>query len=375
MSQPPCETVRIDLGRSTYTALVGQGLLATGLASPGAAGLGALAGLRAIVVADAGVPVEPVGLVLSALREQGLSVITIEVAADEKLKTLGTVERIVRAMGDARFERGDLLVALGGGIVGDLAGFAAAVYRRGIRWIQCPTTLLSMVDASVGGKTGVNAVGAFHQPSLVLADVDVLGSLPDRELRCGLAECIKHAILGPGWQAADLMTWLDGSLPRILARDPNILTEMVARNVRVKARVVAADEREEVPGIREQLNLGHTFGHALEALSVPAPERTGGGRLHHGEAVALGLIGASVCAGEFGLGQTAAAIRGIVARAGLPTAAAIPESAKVLAAMRHDKKARGGRLRLVLPTAGGGVVVRDDVPDAVVLRAIDALRV
>jgi 3-dehydroquinate synthetase len=376
------QTLRLLL-RQPYDIVVGPGVYAGGFRGASAAPLGTLRDRRVIVVADAGVPVAPVNVVLDELRSLGASVITIEASAEEHRKSLQEAERVLRAMSDARLERGDVLVALGGGIVGDLAGFAAAIYRRGIRWVQCPTTLLSMVDASVGGKTAVNLpdggelrkneIGAFHQPSLVLADISVLSSLSDRQFRCGLAECVKHGLLSGGWSMPDLLDWTERSLPAILARDPAALTSLVARNVTVKGAVVRADERETANGVREQLNLGHTFGHALEGLGVMAPQGIGGGPLHHGEAVALGLIAAAASAREFGLSDCVERVRGAVASCGLPTHVNLPAGDRILAAMRHDKKSRDGRLRLVLPSGPGRVVVRNDVPDEAVLGGIEAI--
>jgi 3-dehydroquinate synthetase len=380
----PTQTVRLLL-QQPYDVVIGAGVLGSGLRGPSATGaLGPLRGRRAIVVIDAGVPVAPVNVLLDELRGQGAAVLTVEVPAEERRKSLAELERVLRAMSDARLERGDLLVALGGGIVGDLAGFAAAVYRRGIRWVQCPTTLLSMVDASVGGKTGVNLldggelrkneIGAFHQPALVLADVQVLSSLSDRQLRCGMAECIKHGMLAGSWSMPDLLDWTEGAIPAVLSRDPAALTNLVARNVALKGAVVRADERETASGVREQLNLGHTFGHALEGLGVMAPRAIGGGPLHHGEAVALGVIAACACAAELGLCDLSGRARDAAERCGLPTRVNVPAGERVLEAMRHDKKSRDRALRLVLPTGPGRVAVRCDVPDAAVLAGIAAIR-
>ena len=254
--------------------------------------------------------------------------------------------------------RGSPLVALGGGVAGDVAGFAAATYLRGVPFVQCPTSLLAMVDASVGGKVGVNLpqgknlVGAFHQPVAVAIDPLALGTLPERELRCGLAECIKHGLLGePG-----LLDWLEERMGRIRELDSETLVELVRRNVEVKAGVVMRDERE--AGERASLNLGHTFGHALETC-------LGYGEVLHGEAVALGLIAAAAVSRRLGLcdERFVERLRELVAAAGLAVSRPLPGDGALASAMRRDKKVSGGRVRLVLPKGGGGVELRDDVSE------------
>jgi 3-dehydroquinate synthase len=279
----------------------------------------------------------------------------------ERHKQLSTVARIYDALVRADADRASTLVTFGGGVIGDMAGFAAATYLRGMPFVQCPTTLLAMVDSSVGGKTGFNVaegknlIGAFHQPVLVVIDPDVLRSLPDRELRCGLAECVKHAVIRDG----SLLDWIGDHADAIRAHDPASLAELIRRNVEIKARVVMADERES--GERAHLNFGHTFAHAIEATA-------GYGEIQHGEAVALGMLAATRTAVELGLcdAKLLERLTAVLADLGLATDVRLADEAALEQAMRHDKKVIGDRLRLILPDRSGGVVIRDDVPgDAV----------
>jgi 3-dehydroquinate synthase len=304
------------------------------------------------------------------------------IPATEHNKQLTQVAHIVERMSAAKLERTDLLVALGGGITGDLAGFAAAIYRRGIGFIQCPTTLLSMVDASVGGKTGANLVveqslkknmvGAFHQPSAVLVDLAALDSLPDRELCAGLAECLKHGMIGSQVGEPELWEWTRTVVAAARLRDENVLKQLIGRNIRLKASVVVADERETAPddvGGRALLNLGHTFGHVIETLpGVRAGSSVG---LLHGEAVGLGLLAATAAAEvQFPtLGPDLSQVREAVSAAGLPTAiSGIPDNAVLEELMLHDKKSAGGQLRVIFPLKGG----RARVVSSPAVRAIGA---
>jgi 3-dehydroquinate synthase len=254
-------------------------------------------------------------------------------------------------------------------MLGDTVGFAAATYLRGVPFVNCPTTLLAMVDASVGGKTGVNVpqgknlVGAFHQPSVVVADPDVLRTLPDRELRCGLAECVKHAVI----RDASLLDFIEANAEGLVAREPSLLVELVRRNVEIKAAVVVEDERER--GVRAHLNFGHTFGHALEVTS-------GYGALLHGEAVALGMCAAARAASTMGLCEAAVGerIEGALVALGLEVRAEIATDDALAAAMKLDKKVQDARVRFVLPTRLGSVEVRDDVPERAITEAWSAIR-
>lgn len=344
-------------------------------------------GSRAMLVIDHNLPADTVAAAVNSLRSAGCTVCQHTVEAFEDRKTLRTFGGLLRAAAEAGLERNDPWVALGGGIVGDIAGFAAASYQRGAPVIQCPTTLLAMVDASVGGKTGVNLsipaargddlllknyAGAFWQPRAVLADVSTLASLPDRELRCGLAECLKHAVIASREQP-DLLAWTVENITAFLSCDASALEDLVARNVKIKANIVAHDEREEASsaaGGRALLNLGHTFGHAIE----PIPELN----LKHGEAVALGLVAAARAAVEMGLLEEcrARAIAEGVAAADLPTHihAHMPATDDLIERMRADKKTRAGVLRVVLPVRDGGCRVIDNPPAEALANAWDALR-
>ncbi|MCC6676910.1 MAG: 3-dehydroquinate synthase [Phycisphaerales bacterium] len=380
-------SVRVDLAERSYDVLVGPALLSRvgGLARSrcraGAA--------RAFIVIDDNIPAAMVERAAAALEGAGFRTSRAAVRASESGKSLETVQKLLVSFAATRHERWDPVIALGGGIVGDVTGFAAGIYRRGVPFIQCPTTLLSMVDASVGGKTGANLevdgalkknlVGVFHQPIGVLADLDTLGSLPDRELRAGLAECVKHAMISADFGDPGLWRWTLDHAEALLARDPARLTELVVRNVGVKARVVAGDEREETEGGgRALLNLGHTFGHAIEPMAHLSPD--GDPRhapLLHGEAVALGLVAA--CATAESIGSSPPGLRGevesLLARLGLPTrVAGLPADEVTLTAIAHDKKVMSGRLRLVLPRGIGRAEVVAAPPEAAVRTGLSAIR-
>ena len=290
----------------------------------------------------------------------------------EQYKTMATLERIFDALLAARFSRDCTLVALGGGVIGDVVGFAAACYQRGVAFLQLPTTLLAQVDSSVGGKTAVNhlrgknMIGAFHQPVAVIADTTALASLPPRELRAGLAEVIKYGLIrDPGFHA-----WLEQHIGDLLRGDPDALAEAVHRSCRNKAEVVAADERES--GERALLNLGHTFGHAIEA-------GLGYGVWLHGEAVAAGMCLAAELSHRLGLLDIESVQRvcKLIARADLPTAPPREIApARLIELMAVDKKARGGRVRFVVMKAIGEAIVTDEVDseqlDALLTEAMRA---
>jgi 3-dehydroquinate synthase len=287
----------------------------------------------------------------------------------ERAKRLATVEHVCRRLVRAGADRGAILVAVGGGVVGDLAGFTAASYLRGVRVVQVPTTLVAQVDAAIGGKTGVNLpegknlVGAFWQPALVLADPALLGSLPERDYRAGLYEIIKCAVIAD----PALFGFLDRRLDALLRRDTGALEWATARAAAVKARIVSRDERE--ADRRRILNFGHTAGHALEAA-------TGYRRFRHGEAVAWGMLVALALALRLGRirGAEAARIAELIRRVGaVPRLPAIPR-ARFLRALAADKKSRGGRLHFVLPRRVGAVEIRNDVTAAMVYDALEALR-
>ncbi|MGH9859371.1 MAG: 3-dehydroquinate synthase [Candidatus Acidiferrales bacterium] len=286
----------------------------------------------------------------------------------ERAKTMRTVENICRELARGGADRHSIAVALGGGVVGDVAGFVAASYARGIRLVQVPTTLVAQVDSAIGGKTGVNLpegknlVGAFYQPRLVVADPHVLRTLSEREFRAGLYEVVKYAVLGD----AQLFWLLEQNLARLSRHSP-LLDEVIARCIAIKAEIVSRDERES--GFRQVLNLGHTFGHALESL-------TRYGRFLHGEAVGWGLITAATIAAQRGILDHEAARRIVRLVRGvgrLPSLKGITAE-QLWEAMQTDKKARGGRLRFILPRKVGAVEAVDDVDIKAVTEAWSAVR-
>ena len=285
----------------------------------------------------------------------------------ETHKTLANAARVLDVLVANRFGRDCALIALGGGVVGDLTGFAAACYQRGVAFAQVPTTLLAQVDSAVGGKTAVNhpggknLIGAFHQPVLVVTDTRTLATLPARELRAGLAEVIKYGLICD----ATLFGWLEAHLDELLAGAPAALAHVIRRSCEIKAAIVGRDERE--VGERALLNLGHTFGHALESA-------TGYQEWLHGEAVGAGLSMAAAMARECGLmtGDEAARVRRLLERAGLPTRIASVTPAAVLEHMSMDKKVLGGRLRLVLPRGIGDALLTADYPAAALTRTLGA---
>ena len=344
---------------------------------------------KAFLVVDDNLPDGFVAGAVGSLESAGFTVTSERVHATEPNKSLETVQRLLVALARTRHERGEPIVALGGGIVGDVAGFVGASYRRGVPVIQCPTTLLAMVDASVGGKTGVNLsvdgallknmAGAFWQPRLVLADITSLRSLGDRQFRAGLAECVKHGMIARDADPA-LLGWIESCLPSLQCRDEPTLVEFVARNVAVKARIVAGDEREESVGAggRALLNLGHTFAHAIETIDHLSPDDDPAkAPLLHGEAVALGLIASCAAAAACGLVDAVFVDRigAILADAGLPTeVAGLPGDEDILASMRHDKKVTGGRVRLALPIGEGAARIEEGAGDEAVTAGITAIR-
>jgi len=331
----------------TYDILIGAGVLAQ---LPGRLAL--LAPTRLLIITDTKVaPLYAAGLVRAI---DGVAPTAVHALPDgESGKTLSAVERVVDAFVEHRADRKSIVIALGGGVVGDIAGFAASIFMRGIRFVQVPTTLLAQVDSSVGGKTGVNhprgknLVGAFHQPSLVVADTDLLRTLPPRELSAGLAEVIKHGLLAD----AEYFAEIERALPRLLACDPDALVAAVAQSCAIKAGVVGRDEKES--GERALLNLGHTFGHAIESLA-------GYGRWLHGEAVGCGIcLAADLSArlGMIGAGEVQR-VEAAIAQARLPTRIAGLSRAAALQSMAGDKKAEAGRIGFVLLERIGRAVQR-----------------
>jgi 3-dehydroquinate synthase len=349
----------VRIGKRGYPILVGPGLLGDASLLAEHAGAG-----RLLVVTD-----DVVGPLWLPRLEQGLAGRSFEVCVlpgGEEQKTLGNVAVIIDALVAARLNRDGMVLALGGGVIGDVAGFAAASYQRGIAIVQLPTTLLAQVDSSVGGKTGVNhpggknLIGAFHQPSAVLADTDTLSTLPDRQLRAGLTEIVKAALVAD----AAFFDWLEGHLPRLLAKDPATLAEAILRACAIKAAIVAEDEREH--GRRALLNLGHTFGHAIETGA-------GYGVLLHGEAVAAGLVLAAEFSARLGRLPRADSqrLRELLVAAGLPVDPPRLGAARMLELMAMDKKVKAGAIRLVLLDGIGRAAVADDYPREALERLLE----
>lgn len=387
-------TVRVDLGERSYTVHIGPGAL---LSVPDEIrqALGSRPN-RAFVVADTGVPPVFCDELVAGLEQAGMRTTVSRVTPTEQGKSIATLEHLLAGMGASGHSRIDPVVALGGGIVGDLAGFAAASYQRGVPVVQCPSTLLSMVDASVGGKTGVNLtvrgasgdrllknmVGAFHQPLTVAADSRLLDSLPDRHRRSGLAECVKHAMIARGIAGADIMSETISVLPGVLAREREATDRLIERSVILKGEAVRRDERESIRhagSVRMLLNFGHTFAHAIETLPdlTPDPARPELAPLHHGEAVALGMVAACHCATHAGLcepgvGQELVSLLDTI---GLPTRVRdLPGNDEILSRMTADKKAAGGALRLILPVGRGRCEIVPDPDPASIRAGIDAIR-
>jgi 3-dehydroquinate synthase len=356
------ETLGVALGERAYPIHIGAGLLDRAeLYRPYLGG-----GSAAIVTNDvvARLYLEKVS---QGLKQAGARVIHVLVPDGEQAKSWQVLESVFDALLAARCGRDTLLVALGGGVVGDLAGFAAAVYQRGIAFLQVPTTLLAQVDSSVGGKTainharGKNMIGAFHQPRAVISDVATLDTLPDRELRAGLAEVVKHAL------ALDLpfVEWLEANMPKLLRRDRESLVLGIKRCCELKAGIVAADERE--AGVRALLNFGHTFGHAIEAAA-------GYGAWLHGEAIAAGMVMAAQLSKNLGLigDSEVSRVSGLLGRAGLPIRGPALAPERLMELMAGDKKAARGKLRFVVLEALGRAALRGGVEDERVRQAIVA---
>ncbi|HET6806979.1 MAG TPA: 3-dehydroquinate synthase [Frateuria sp.] len=361
MSGTDVQTVEVALDARRYPVWIGRGLL-------GDAGRwrARLRGRHALVVSNT--TVAPLYLDRVARGLDGLHWSSFLLEDGEAHKNFGNVGRALEALATLGATRDACVVALGGGVVGDLAGFAAACWMRGIDFIQMPTTLLAMVDSSVGGKTGVNLpagknlVGAFHQPRAVVADIDTLASLPDREYRAGLAEVVKGAAIGD----AGFFAWLEAHVDALAARDTTTVIEAIARKVRYKAGVVARDETEQ--GERALLNLGHTFGHALETAGHYTA-------LLHGEAVAIGMVLAARLSERLGMGGPAdtARLQQLLARLGLP--AGVPagsDAEQLLGLMRLDKKNTAGTLRLILWRGIGRAEIVAGVDPEAVLAVLHA---
>ena len=345
-------TLDVAFGDRAYPIHIGAGVLER----VGAA-VAALS-RRAVIVSNATVAAHWLAPVRSSLAAAGVAHDVLLIPDGEAHKNWATLQDVLTRLLEIRAERSTVVVALGGGVVGDLAGFASAVYQRGMPFVQVPTTLLAQVDSSVGGKTGINhalgknMIGAFHQPRAVLIDTDCLRTLPDRELSAGMAEVIKYgAIRDPGF-----FSWLEANMDALLARDPAALTHAIYESCRIKAEIVVADERES--GERALLNFGHTFGHAIETAA-------GYGTWLHGEAVAAGMIvAAKVSERATGLpAADRARLEALTARARLPVAPLALSLPRWRELIGRDKKVEGGAVRYILLTALGRALVTSDVRD------------
>lgn len=356
------QTIRVNLGPRSYDIVVVNGN----------AGIAPFTGKRlpkvakAFVVSDANTAAHA-ARISGLLSNAGIAVLASALPAGENTKRLEMAARLYDELAAWPADRQTLVVAVGGGVIGDLAGFVAATYNRGLALMMVPTTLLAMVDSSVGGKVGINLpagknlVGAFHQPAVVWIDTRVLETLPDREYRSGLGEVVKYGVI----MDADFFAWMEANVSAVLKRDPTAIEHIVARSCRLKADVVEKDEREET-GLRMILNYGHTFAHAFEAIG-------GYGAWLHGEAVAAGMVCASRLAEKRGLIGSDLTQRQIR----LLQAFDLPIDAKphwptneLLASMYRDKKTQAGNLRFVLPTKLGEVKAFDDVPESQVIEAL-----
>lgn len=356
------ETLAVALGDRSYPIHIGAGLLERlDLILPH------IKQKKVVVVSNTTVAPLYLDKLQATLERGGISVLPVVLPDGEQFKTWETLNLVFDALLGARCERGTTLIALGGGVIGDMGGFAASCYQRGMPFIQVPTTLLSQVDSSVGGKTainhplGKNMIGAFYQPKLVLADISTLNTLPERELKAGLAEVIKYGLI----RDLEFFVWLEANLEKLLARDPVSLSYAIHRSCANKAEVVAADEKE--TGERALLNLGHTFGHAIET-------GMGYGEWLHGEAVSVGTLIAAELSRQLGWLDSNAVerIERIFVRAGLPVFGPRLGSARYLELMSHDKKVQDGKLRLVLLKEIGRAIVSDQASDGQIGAAIEA---
>jgi 3-dehydroquinate synthase len=350
------QTVSVDLGDRSYPIFIGSELLDGGLDLSEF-----VSGPNCLIVSNE--IVAPLYLDRTRPNFHGKKIATLELPDGEIHKTVATMQKVLDQLVASRANRDTTVVALGGGVVGDITGFAAACYMRGVAFIQIPTTLLAQVDSSVGGKTGVNhpegknLIGAFHQPRVVMIDIDTLGTLPDRELKAGLAEVIKYGAICD----IDFFCWLEKNMPALLAKEPAALVYAIRRSCELKASVVAEDERES--GRRAILNFGHTFGHAIEHC-------LGYGEWLHGEAVAAGMIMAAELSGLND--ADIERLRTLIAAAGLPVSQPAIEAENWLRAMGMDKKVQQGELRFVLLKALGDSHITSSYDEGRLRQIMDA---
>ncbi|MGO7166545.1 3-dehydroquinate synthase [Rhizobium leguminosarum] len=357
-------TVHVPLGERAYDILIGPGLIARA----GAEIASRLKGRKAAVVTDENVAPLYLKALVASLDEAGIASAEVVLPAGEKTKSFEHLMTACDKVLEARVERNDYVIALGGGVIGDLSGFAAGIVRRGVRFVQVPTSLLSQVDSSVGGKTGINSrhgknlIGVFHQPDLVLADTDVLNSLSEREFRAGYAEVAKYGLI----DKPDFFAWLEANWKSVFAGG-SARIEAIAASCQAKADVVVADEREN--GQRALLNLGHTFGHALEAATAYDSSR-----LVHGEGVSIGMVLAHEFSARMNLASPddARRVERHLKEVGLPTRMSdipgeLPPAETLMDAIAQDKKVKSGKLTFILTRGIGQSFVADDVPASEVI--------
>ena len=352
--------VKVELGANSYEIYVGSGLLAqTGhwLQENGFSG-------KLVIITDPRAKKLYGGALNQGLTKDGFSVTTLQVPEGEEQKSLETAGRLYHELTNCYAERTTPILALGGGVIGDLTGFVAATYLRGVPLIQIPTTLLAQVDSSIGGKVAVdhgqlkNKIGAFYQPRLVISDIDTLKTLPSNELANGLAEVIKSAAI----RDKKFFAFLEANLDRIKSLDESALEETVFQTARIKAEVVAKDERD--VGLRNILNYGHTIGHAIETISDF--------KVEHGKAIAIGMLAAARISNKMGIldKNDLGRLKGIIEKAGLPTEMPDFEIEKIIQAMKHDKKVLRGKIRFVLLKSIGSAFITDEVDVSLVEKVL-----
>ncbi|MBX4950991.1 3-dehydroquinate synthase [Rhizobium binae] len=363
-SAPAAQTVHVPLGERAYDILIGPGLIARA----GAEIASRLKGRKAAVITDENVAPLYLDALVASLDAAGIASAAVVLPAGEKTKSFEHLVTACDKVLEARVERNDCVIALGGGVIGDLSGFAAGIVRRGVRFVQVPTSLLAQVDSSVGGKTGINSrhgknlIGVFHQPDLVLADTHVLNSLSEREFRAGYAEVAKYGLI----DKPDFFAWLEANWKAVFAGGAARI-EAIAASCQAKADVVVADEREN--GQRALLNLGHTFGHALEAATAYDSRR-----LVHGEGVSIGMVLAHEFSARMNLASPddARRVERHLQAVGLPTRMSeipgeLPPAEGLMDAIAQDKKVKGGKLTFILTRGIGQSFVADDVPASEVI--------
>ena len=366
---PSHRPIRVELGERSYDIIVQPG----GIVDAGKLIASRVKGRRCLVVSDRTVGPKYGPKVAKSLQMAGFDGSLAELPPGEGTKTLKVAEFLYDRCLEAQLDRESCLIALGGGVIGDLTGFIAATFYRGIAFAQIPTTLLAMVDAAIGGKTGVdhekakNSIGAFHQPRIVLIDPQTLSTLPERELKAGLAEVIKYGVIDD----ADLFSFLETNMDGLLSRDPKLLGHVIEKSASIKARIVSADEREQNGGPRALLNFGHTFGHAIETASHYQ-------NYLHGEAVAIGMALAAELSVRRNMLSAADRDRllNLITRAGLPVKLqpSDPDTNALIAASYRDKKVAAGKLRFVLAEKLGSAKLVADLPEELIRNIWDNCR-